>query len=118
MDIFNDDITLIEWMFIYVDGEFRVVGLVGGDHEYPIYIVSSAICRVSMDGVLYTSSQNVYVLNRDYPTSYLDKWHNIRDDFEGRMKFVMKDPRRNGFGREVDYIIVSNDELKLKMETI
>ncbi len=109
MDIFNDDINLIEWLIISVDGNYRIVGLVGGDHEYPIHIVSSMIINSSGDNIFKTEDQNVYILRKDYPPCFSDKY---RDNFKDRMIYVLKDPRRNSFGREIEYNIASLDELR------
>lgn len=109
MDIFNDDINLIEWMIIKVEGNYRIVGLVGGDHEYPIVIVSSPIIKSSGENIFATEDKNVYILRQDYPPCFSDKY---RNNFEDRMIYVLRDPRRNSFGREIEYKIASLDELR------
>ncbi|WP_343314035.1 hypothetical protein AAIB41_02505 [Brucella sp. BE17] len=109
MNIFNEDINIIEWLIINVDGNYRIVGLVGGDHEYPIHIVSSPIIKSSGDNIFKTEDQNVYILRQDYPPCFSDKY---RNNFEDRMIYVLRDPRRNSFGREIEYKIASLDELR------
>lgn len=109
MDIFNDDITLIEWIFIQVDGEYRVVGLIGGDYEFPAFIVSSPVVKIPEDKVIHTDDQNVYILNKDYPPCSSDRY---RNNFENTMFYVLRAPKQNGFGREIDYKVVSLDEIK------
>lgn len=73
MDTFNDDINLIEWIIINIESNYRIVGLVGGDHEYPIHIVSSPVVSYSGENIFKTEDKNVYILREDYSPCFSDR---------------------------------------------